>query len=107
VYGGEALVRDELKTADAKRGMAVMLDADLAMSRFERKQTDSFHAWAARRSFDLFMSDPDARKQTHWQVVPGGYVENKNFGVEFHAFVRPGLPRPSIRLEPPSAERDH
>ena len=40
VYGGEALVRSGLKTADAKRGMAVNLDADLAVSRFDRKQTD-------------------------------------------------------------------
>ena len=93
VYGGEALVRSGLKTADAKRGMAVSLDADLAVSRFDRKQTDSLHAWAARRSFELFMSDPDARqKQTHWQPAGGGYVENKNFGVEFRAFIRRGLP---------------
>lgn len=98
VYGGEALVRSGVKTADAKRGMAVNLDADLAVSRFERKQTDSFHYWAAQRSFDLFMSDPDARnKQTHWHLVPGGYMENKNFGVEFRAYIRrarltPGRP---------------
>ena len=105
VYGGEALVRSGLKTADAKRGMAVSLDADLAVSRFERKQTDSFHAWAARRSFDLFMSDPDARnKQTHWQPVPGGYMENKNFGVEFRAFLRRGLPQPKI---PPISPAEH
>jgi len=105
VYGGEALVRSGLKTTDAKRGMAVSLDADLAVSRFERKQTDSFHDWAARRSFDLFMSDPDARnKQTHWQPVPGGYIKNKNFGVEFRGFVRRGLPRPKI---PPISPAEH
>jgi len=102
VYGGEALVRSGLKTADVKRGMAVSLDPDLAVSRFERKQTDSFHDWAARRSFDLFMSDPDARKQAHWQIVPGGYVENKNFGVEFRAYLRRGLPRPEVPPIPPA-----
>jgi ferric-dicitrate binding protein FerR (iron transport regulator) len=97
VYGGEALVRSGLKTADAKRGMAVNLDADLAVSRFERKPTDSFHDWAAQRSFDLFMSDPEARnKQSHWRTVPGGYIENKNFGVEFPVFLRGGLPRPRV-----------
>jgi len=104
VYGGEALVRSGLKTADAKRSMAVSLDADLAVSRFERKPTDSFHEWAAQRSFDLFMSDPEARnKQTHWQPTPGGYMENKNFGVEFRAYIRRARPtqaRPAI----PSAE---
>jgi hypothetical protein len=108
VYGGEALVRYGLKAADAKRGMAVSLDADLTMSRFERKQTDSFHAWAARRSFDLFMSDPDARnKQTHWQPVPGGYMENKNFGVEFRGFVRHGALPPPDRPPVPRAEKNH
>jgi len=89
VYGGEALVRSGPRTKDVKRGMAISLDDDLIMSRFERKQTDSFHDWAARRSFNLFMSDPEARnKQSHWTVVPGGYLENKNFGVEFRGFLR-------------------
>jgi len=89
VYGGEALVRSGPRSKEVKRGMAISLDDDLIISRFERKQTDSFHAWAARRSFDLFMSDAEARnKQNHWQTVPGGYVENKNFGVEFRAFLR-------------------
>lgn len=101
VFGGEALVRSESKTAEAKRGMAVDLNASepnaapsLIVTKFDRKQTDFLHTWAARRSFDLFMSDPDARtKQNHWQPVGGGYVENKNFGVEFRAFVRrPMLP---------------
>ncbi|MGH9645266.1 MAG: FecR domain-containing protein [Bryobacteraceae bacterium] len=97
VYGGEALVRSGLKVADAKRGIAIRLDDDLAVSRFERKQTDSFHFWAARRSFNLFMSDPDARKkQTHWQPSPGGYMRNKNFGVEFRASILRTLPRPAV-----------
>jgi hypothetical protein len=96
VYGGEALVRSGLHVAAAKRGMAVGLDDDLAVSRFERKQTDSFHAWAARRSFALFMGDPDARKkQTHWQDTGGGYVENKNFGVGFQAYIRRALRTPA------------
>jgi hypothetical protein len=106
VYGGGALVRSGLSLADAKRGMAVSLDPNLAVSRFDRKQKDLFHAWAARRSFDLFMSDPDAReKQTHWQPTAGGYIENKNFGVEFRAFLRRGLPPSSIRPAVPPAEQ--
>jgi hypothetical protein len=80
--------------------MAISLDDDLIVSRFERKPTDTFHDWAARRSFDLFVSDPDARKQTHWQPVPGGYMENKNFGVEFRAFLRRGLPQPVSPIPP-------
>jgi hypothetical protein len=50
------------------------------------------------------MSDPDAReKQTHWQVAGTGYLENKNFGVVFRAFLRRGLPLPT-RATIPSAE---
>ncbi len=105
VYGGEALVRSGIKIADAKRGMAVNLNADLALSPFDRKQTDLLHAWAARRSFELFLSDPDAReKQTHWQSAGSGYLENKNFGVVYRAFLRRGLPPPT---RPPIQPAEH
>jgi hypothetical protein len=105
VYGGEATVRSGLNTADAKRGTAVTLNAGLTLSRFDRKQMDLLHSWAARRSFELFMSDPDARqKQTHWQPAGGGYLENKNFGVEFRGFIRRTAPlRPPI---PPAERKD-
>jgi len=103
VYGGEALVRSGLKIVDVKRGAAVNLDADLAISQFDRKHTDLMHAWAARRSFELFMSDPDAReKQTHWQPAGSGYIENKNFGVVYRAFLRRPMPPPSTRPVPPA-----
>jgi hypothetical protein len=106
VFGGEALVRSGSGMADAKRGMSVQLDSALAVKKFDRKQTDALHAWAARRSFDLFMSDVEARqKQTHWQASGGGYVANKNFGVEFRAFIRRGLPPPSRPAVPPADSR--
>ena len=100
VYGGEALMRSGPKTAEVKRGMSVDLDAslnpDLGIVKFDRKQRDTFHNWSARRSFELFMGDPDARqKQTHWQISGGGYLENKNFGVVYRAFLRRGMPPPS------------
>ncbi len=112
VYGGQALVHAGLQTASVKRGMAVDLgpsanpsaDPNLTVTKFDRKQTDMLHEWSARRSFDLFMSDPEARrKQTHWQSAGAGYLENKNFGVEFRAFIRRG-PRRGIRLPIPRAE---
>jgi hypothetical protein len=103
VYGGEALVRSGPRTKDVKRGMAISLDDDLIVSRFERKQTDSFHEWAAERSFDLFMSDADARnKQTHWHLVPGSYMENKNFGVEFPVYIRRARLTPGRPAIPPA-----
>ena len=105
VYGGEALVRSGLNTAPAKRGMAVDLNPTLAVSRFDRKQTDSLHAWAARRSFELFMSDAEVRqRQTHWQSAGAGYIENKNFGVEFRAFIRRAPSGLTLRPPIPKAE---
>ena len=106
VYGGEALVQSGTISADVKRGMTVELNSGLAVSRFDRKQTDSLHAWAARRSFDLFMSDPEGRqKQTHWQPTGGGYVTNKNFGVEYRANIRRPMPPLTTRSVPLAEER--
>jgi hypothetical protein len=103
VYGGEALVRSETKTTPAKRGMSVALDPALTVQKFDRKLTDSLHAWAARRSFELFIGDPDAReRQTHWQASGNGYVENKNFGVVFRALIRRGPPLPGRPAVPPA-----
>lgn len=106
VYGGEALVRSGSSvTTPLKRGMAVSLDPTLAVGKFDRKQTDSLHAWAARRSFELFMSDPEARqKQNHWQSAGTGYIENKNFGVEYRVFVRRRPPPPALAPQVPRAE---
>jgi hypothetical protein len=105
VFGGEAAVRSGPIMADVKRGMAISLDAGLAISRFDRKEKDPLHLWAARRSFDLFMSDPEARqRQNHWQAAGSGYLENKNFGVSFRAFIRRMTPPPVIRPAVPPAE---
>ena len=105
VYGGEATVQSGVNIRNAKRGMEVNLGAGLAVSRFDRKQTDPLHAWAARRSFDLFMSDPEARqKQNHWQPAGSGYLENKNFGVAFRAFIRRATPPLTTRPVVPPAE---
>jgi hypothetical protein len=103
VYGGEASVRSGSTPALVKRGMAVSLDSGLAVEKFDRKQKDALHAWAARRSFDLFISDPEARqKQNHWQSAGAGYMENKNFGVEFRAYTRR---RPTLQGVTPQVPR--
>jgi hypothetical protein len=109
VYGGEASVRSGSTSGATpvvvKRGMAVSLDPALTVEKFDRKQTDSLHAWAARRSFDLFMGDPEARqKQNHWQSAGTGYIENKNFGVEFRVFVRRRPPPQGVAPQIPRAE---
>jgi hypothetical protein len=105
VYGGEASVRSGSMTAVVKRGMTGSLNSTLALEKFDRKQTDALHAWAARRSFDLFMGDPEARqKQNHWQSAGTGYIENKNFGVEFRVFVRRRPPPQGVAPQIPRAE---
>ncbi len=102
VYGGEAQVRAGEKAIQSKRGISVRLDSGLEQEKFDRKQTDGLHAWAARRSFMLFLSDPDARrKQGHWQLS-AGYAENKNFGVVFRIAVRGTMPAPVVRSVPPA-----
>ena len=103
VYGGEALVRSGSKTAAVKRGMAVDLDTNLNLDKFDRTRGDALHLWAARRSFELFMSDPEIRqRQTHWESFGTGYVENRNFGVKFRAVLRR---RPPLESPPPFGSR--
>jgi hypothetical protein len=105
VYSGEASVRSGSMNVIVKRGMAVHLDSALTVEKFDRKQTDALHAWAARRSFDLFMGDPEARqKQNHWQSVGAGYIENKSFGVEFRVFTRRRPPLQGLTPQIPRAE---
>lgn len=109
VYGGEASVRSGPGSGPmpvvVKRGTAAHLDTIVALEKFDRKQTDGFHNWAARRSFDLFMSDPEARqKQNHWQSAGAGYMENKNFGVEFRAYLRRRPPLQGTAPQVPRAE---
>ena len=105
VYGGEVSVRSGSMTVLAKRGMSVNLESTLAVEKFDRKQTDALHAWAARRSFDLFMGDPEARqKQNHWQSGGAGYMENRNFGVEFRAYIRRRPPLQGAAPNVPRAE---
>lgn len=106
VYGGEALVRSgSSMTTPLRRGMVVTLDPTLTVGKFDRKQTDSLHTWAARRSFELFMGDPEARqKQNHWQSAGAGYIENKNFGVEYRVFVRRRPPPTALAPQVPRAE---
>jgi hypothetical protein len=85
--------------------MAVHLDATLALEKFDRKQTDALHNWAARRSFDLFMGDPEAReKQNHWQSAGSGYMENKNFGIVYRAYLRRRPPLQGATPPIPRAE---
>jgi hypothetical protein len=85
VYGGSAQVtRGQIKIG-AKKGGSVYLDEDPAKSNFDADVADSFHRWAARRSFDLFDADQNSRKQPHWVPVSSGWVLSSNYRMLFYS----------------------
>jgi hypothetical protein len=82
IFGGTADVRAGSRRVRIGRGKAVHLESSLSDSNFNRKQTDELHQWAARRSFDLFASSPEARRHlTNWETTPSGWSWNRDFEV--------------------------
>src|SRR5262249_8785946 len=71
VFGGSAEVRAGDRKLDAGRGRIVGLDSALSVAKFNTKETDAFHDWAARRSFLLYTSSAEARRQriTNWEAT--------------------------------------
>jgi hypothetical protein len=63
VYGGEALVAVGKRSIAVGRGKMIGHVKYEAPVPFDRKAFDSFHVWAGRRSFDLFLADKESRKQ--------------------------------------------
>jgi hypothetical protein len=84
VYGGEALVISGNRQAIIKKVKMVCLDGGLASEKFDANVADSLHAWAARRSFDLFNAGSYTREQMHWQPIALGWFRNHNFRMSFH-----------------------
>ncbi len=86
VFGGEADVRLGDRMVKAGRGDAVRLENPLAISKFNPKKTDELHQWAARRSFDLFASSPEAQQhRTNWEMTASGWSWNRDFQMRFYA----------------------
>ncbi len=87
VYRGEARVQTGDKTVSAKRGDAVQLREELAKKKFDpKKRVDTVHEWAAKRSFLLYNSDPEARrKQTNWIETSLGWVWSANYRRQFYS----------------------
>lgn len=84
VFGGEAEVQADGLRVEAGRGKQVRLEPGLAISKFNPKQKDRLHRWAARRSFELFASSREARRrETHWEMTASGWSWNRDFGVRF------------------------
>ena len=73
VYGGHAEVSVAAHLFDASRGRVVHLRDSFIESRFNPREKDDLLAWAARRSFRLFISNPAARQRlTNWEVSNPG-----------------------------------
>ena len=83
VFGGSAEVRAGDRKLDAGRGRMVGLDSALSVTKFNTKETDAFHDWAARRSFLLYTSSIVARRQriTNWETTASGWSWNGDFNM--------------------------
>jgi hypothetical protein len=86
VFGGQAEVRSDSHLVHAGRGKIVDLNPSLAISRFNPRETDDLHQWAAQRSFGLFASSPEAQEhQTHWEITPSGWSWNRDFQIRLYS----------------------
>lgn len=69
VYGGHAEVSVATHLFDLSRGRVVHLRDSPVESRFNPRAKDDLFAWAARRSFHLFISNSAAQRHlTNWEV---------------------------------------
>ena len=94
----EARPRVELggKIVKAKRGQAVkldshQLDARLAITKFDRGDSDALKNWSGQRSFELYEASYTLGRQKNWTPTPGGKAWSANFGMESYS--------PKIALE--------
>lgn len=88
VLGGEALVASGERTMAVGRGRAVQLNGTLSALKFSPLKADGLQEWAARRSFDLFVSSPEARAQrTDWEFTATGWLWNRNFQKRFFSSI--------------------
>jgi len=85
VYGGKALVATGRRKTVLTPGKMVHLGEDTAPVNFDRKAFDSIHEWAGRRSFNLFLSSQESRKQMNWTHVAMGWFWNQDFQFRFHS----------------------
>ncbi len=82
VFGGQADVRAGDRVVRLGRGRAVRLEPSLAESKFNLKETDELHRWAAERSFYLFATSQEARRhRTNWEPTASGWSWNRDFQV--------------------------
>jgi hypothetical protein len=97
VYGGHADVTAGAQIFDVTRGRVLHLNTPFTESRFGTGKKDSLLRWAAARSFDLYIANPEARARlANWE--PNGYYYyNRDFGIRFSS---------SVETQPPPGPPD-
>jgi len=101
VLGGHAEVLAADRTVEAGRGTVVRVGDTVSISKFDPRRKDALHQWAARRSYLLYSSNPEARsRRTNWEVTvvtpttnklglttdqDRVFVSNRDFGVMFYS----------------------
>ncbi len=85
VYGGEALAAAGKRSIAVGRGKMIHLGKDAIPVVFDRKIFDSFHEWAGRRSFDLFLATQESRKQMNWTRLAMGWFFSYDFQLRFYS----------------------
>lgn len=83
VYGGSALVSIANRKTTVKGGRTVSLETGLGIRKFDTKEVDPLHQWAAQRSFELYQAPSGNRVQTHWQRLTMGWAVNSNYRMRF------------------------
>jgi hypothetical protein len=85
VYRGEAELRAGDTTVKAKRGKQVLLEAGLAVSKFDTNDTDTLHRWAARRSLRLALASRATRRASRWSYMGMGWMWSGDYGMSFRS----------------------
>jgi len=122
VFGGRAEIADGERGVGAERGTIVKLNDTLAWTKFDPRREvasgvkpsqDGLHQWAARRSWLLYRSNPEASAhRTNWETrrvspdpdrhgIPTDrdryYVQNRDY--DFMLYVVPRRPGQKAREE--------
>ena len=81
VYGGHADVTASARTFNVNRGRLLHLNGPFTESRFKTGKKYPLLLWSASRSFDLYITNPEARvRLTNWEAK-GTYYYNRDYGI--------------------------
>jgi hypothetical protein len=82
VYDGKAETECGRNKVSLKKGKTANLNK-LTVSKLDPGQKDTFHRWAAKRSYDHFVQAGDSNPWKNWKPLLGGYIGNSGYGLAF------------------------